>query len=481
MRLFRILVSSTMLAICLTATARAQEIRIDLGQGQIGINQPFTITIIVENGNLKSYGTFPEIRGLYKRGTSSSSSTNIINGKITSSQSITQNYFAETQGVFSLEPFTMKVNDQDITSPGITIRVGAPVQQRNPFDPFDANPLEDLLGDQQRPQEFLDIKEDAFLALTTDKDLVYVGEGFTLILAFYIAENNKAPMQFYDPARQLGEILKKIKPANCWEENFNIENIAPERVTVNGQPYSRYKIYEAAYYPLNADTIRFPSVPFKMIKYKVARNPSFFGRNRLEDYKTFYTKPKAVIVRQLPPFPSRDAVAIGNYRLTEKIESTTLATGQSFNYEFTIQGEGNIAAINEPSTGTGNIFEIYPPNVRQNINRSGDKVSGTKSFSYYMIPNEPGTFNLGNYFTWIFFNTGKKQYDTLRSELIVTVTGESKKNEQISANDVGSFYDQIEIESNELANLRGHQWVRYAVNLFVIIMLGVSIYIIFKK
>ncbi len=395
---------------------------------------------------------------------------------------MTQNYFADAQGEFTLDPFTMKVNDKVINSPGTKIKVGAPVQQRNQFDPFSTDPFQDLFDNpQQGAQEFMDIKEDAFLSLTTDKDEVYIGEGFTLILAFYISEGNKAPMQFYDPARQLGEVLKKIKPANCWEENFNIENIAPERVTVNEKPYSRYKIYEASYYPLNADTIRFPVIPFKMIKYKVARNPSFFGRNRLEDFKTFYTKPKNVIVMQLPPFPGRDAVAVGNYRLSEKVESEKLTTGQSFNYEFTILGEGNIAAINEPVTGSGSIFQIYPPNVRQNINRSGDKVTGNKTFSYYIIPNEPGDFNLGNYFSWIFFNPVKKQYDTLRSELTVTVSGESKKNEQISANDVGSFYDQIEIESNVLANLQEHHWVRYAINLFIVIMLGVSIYIIFKK
>ena len=32
-------------------------------------------------------------------------------------------------------------------------------------------------------------------------------------------------MRFYELGKQLTEIIKKIKPANCWEENFNIENI----------------------------------------------------------------------------------------------------------------------------------------------------------------------------------------------------------------------------------------------------------------
>jgi hypothetical protein len=218
-----------------------------------------------------------------------------------------------------------------------------------------------------------------------------------------------------------------------------------------------------------------------MIKYKVAKNPTFFGNNKVEDYKTFTSKPKTVIVKQLPPFPLRDQVAVGNYRLREKLPSTHLKTGQSFEYNFTIEGEGNIAGINEPPAKSGDIFQVYPPDMKQNINRSNDRVTGTKSYEYYVIPNEPGQYDLGRYFYWIFFNTAKNRYDTLRSQLSVNVTGESRKNEKISDNDVGTFYDQTEIEDNQLASLHGHDWIQYAANVFIVIMLGIAIYIIFKK
>lgn len=458
----------------------AQDVRIELGPSNIGLNQPFTVTLTVNNDRLKDYGPFPEIRGMSKRGTSSSSSTNIINGKMSTSQSVTQNYFAGGQGSYKLGPFSMVVNGKTVNSPGTDIKVGAPVQQRA-YDPFSADPFRDFFGEEAQPQDYMDVREDAFLALTTDKDEVYLGQGFNTILAFYISEDNRAPLQFYDPARQLSDVLKMIKPPNCWEENFNIENITPEPVTVGGKSYSRYKIYEATYFPLNSDTIRFPSVPFKMIKYKVARNPSLFGNNRLEDYKTYYTKPKTIIVRQLPPFPLRDAVAVGNYRLRERIDNQELKTGQSFNYNFTIEGEGNIAAIDEPPAKSGDLFEIYPPNIRQNINRANNHITGSKTFDYYIIPNEPGNFDLGKFFSWIYFNTAEGRYDTLRAETRIHVTGESRKNDKISANDVGSFYDQIEIESNKLSDLHANDWIRYAANLFILIMVGMSIYIIFKR
>ena len=167
-------------------------------------------------------------------------------------------------------------------------------------------------------------------------------------MAFYVAEDNRAPLQFYEPAKQLSEILKDLKPANCWEENFNIDNLNGEPVTINNKRYSQYKIYQAAYFPLNLDTINFPAVPFKMIKYKVAKNPSFFGRNRVEDFKTYYTKPRIIFVKDLPPHPLKEQVSVGNFKLQEEITSRNLSTGKSFNYTFSVLGEGNISAINRP-------------------------------------------------------------------------------------------------------------------------------------
>ena len=78
--------------------ALAQEVRIDLGPNQIGVNQSFTISIVAENGSIKSYDQFPDIPGLRKRGTSSSSSTQIINGRVSSSHSIIMTYTPEKQG-----------------------------------------------------------------------------------------------------------------------------------------------------------------------------------------------------------------------------------------------------------------------------------------------------------------------------------------------------------------------------------------------
>lgn len=462
--------------------ANGQEAEITLGPDQIPENQAWTITVTVKNERLRSYENFPDIEGFRKRGTSSQSSTSVINGQISSSQSVTMSYLPTRQGTFTIPAFTMKINDKAVTSPGKKVKVGPPaqVQRTDPFKGFfDRDPSDDFFGRDET--EFVDVREDAFLALTTNKDQVYMGEGFNTTLSFYVAESNRAPLSFYELGKQLADILKKIRPANCWEENFNIENIEGETVTIGGKYYTQYKVYQATFFPLTTDPITFPSVGLEMIKYKVAKNPSFFGQNRQEDFKTFHSKAKTIKVKDLPPHPLKDVVSVGDYYLDERLPSTDLETGKSTAYEFNIYGEGNISSISKPSLTTDGNFEFYEPNVRQTINRQNGRVTGSKSFNYFLIPREPGTYDMSKYLQWVFFNPKKERYDTLKSHLTTYVTGESKKNEAIQSADPGTFYDKMKDADNTIHASVTHAWQKTVFNVFILVMLCASVYLVARK
>lgn len=466
------------LLIFLLNLAAAQSPQITLGPDEVAQNQAWTITITVHNEKLKEYDNFPEIEGFRKSGQSTSSQTSIINGQISSSYSLIMTYVPLRQGVITVPPFTMKINGHNVASPGKKVKVGPPVTARSqdPFrnftDPMDfMNPFRN-----RTPAEFIDVKEDAFLALTTSKNEVYVGEGFNAVLAFYVADDNQAAMDWYDINRQFAEIVKKLKPKNCWEENFNIESIEGNAVEISGKPYTQFKIYQATYYPLAAEPVVFPEVSLEMIKYKIAKNPSFFSPNRQRDFKTFYSKPKTVKVKELPPHPLRNIAAVGNYRLKESLKPQETRTGQSVQYEFTIYGEGNIGAITRPAVRDQQVFDIFEPNVRQNIRRENNRVTGSATFSYYLIPREPGSFNLSDYFHWFFFNPETGRYDTLRPASVVKVTGESLKNDAIESASESAFYNRMLTTDN---TLRSKTWMEQNIwffNLAAIMLLAASVY-----
>ena len=126
-------------------------------------------------------------------------------------------------------------------------------------------------------------------------------------------------------------------------------------------------------------------------------------------------------------------------------------------------------------------MDIYPPNIAQDINRGAGRVTGSKKYSYFGIPNEPGQYNLKDYFSWVFFNPKTETYDTLRSEIKLEVTGESKQNVSISSTDLGSFYDSIDLASNELKPLKKDNTTQIIANLLIIAMLAGATFLFVKK
>ena len=75
------------LFLSLSFVSQAQEVSLELGPDEIGLNEAFTIKITITNDNLKSYSDFPELEGLVKRSTSLSSKTEYVNGRYSRQQS----------------------------------------------------------------------------------------------------------------------------------------------------------------------------------------------------------------------------------------------------------------------------------------------------------------------------------------------------------------------------------------------------------
>lgn len=460
--------------------AMAQDIKIELGESEVALNETFTIKVTVSGEKIRSYDQLPDIPGFQKQGVSQSSSMNIINGQMSSTNSVIQYYKPLRKGQFTLPDFTLSVNGEAVSTPGKTITViDARASARNNRA---LDPLDDLFGrrDTEEP-EYVEVEDDAFFSLSVDKEEVFVGEGFNVSLAFYMSEANQAPFNFHEPGKQLERIINEIKPGNAWEENFNITSIQPEKVEFGGKIWTKYKVYEASFFPFNSGTVDFPQVGWEMIKYRLAKNPSFFGSNRLQDFKTFYSQPKSIKVKSLPPHPLKNEVSVGNYRLRESFEELEAKTGEGFTYDFTILGEGNISSIRPPAVKRGQKLNTFDPNEQVQINRGRGKVTGMKEFSYFMTLNEQERVALKDHFEWIYFNPDLAQYDTLQPKAVVNVTGESRINQAISSSRLGGLYDLIEVEDNKLLNQGYKYYFSILINVLLFLALILLGFLIVKK
>lgn len=466
----------------LPGTLLAQQISIVLGKSPLPINQYYTIGIQLHDQALKEYSPFPDIEG-FKKSTKYSSTETIITGGATSKiLTVYQNYAPLAEGEFVLKPFSMKVNGQTVQSQGTTIVV----KSMTATTPGINTP--DLISPGDEPEttidaqpEYIEKDDNAFLTLYTNKDEVYVGEGFTVALYFYLAAEDQQLLDFHDFTNQISAILKQLQQPNVWEESFEFTEITPENVIVEGKPYLRFKLYESVLYPINLQPIRFPQLSLVMLKYKVAKEPSLLNNQRQEGFKTYFARPREIKVKQLPPHPLRDAVPVGNYRLTEKLSRKNAQVNKSLSYLFRVEGEGNLAAIMPPVPETQPGLDIYPPDVRQDVTRRAGRVIGSKSFTYTVLPREPGNYNLGELMHWIYFDPTTARYDTLRPTLTIAVTGNRDTDALVLSRDLGPFYRIIENEDNTLVSLHQFDEIRRYTNIILVVLLAVSGFIFIKR
>jgi hypothetical protein len=218
-----------------------------------------------------------------------------------------------------------------------------------------------------------------------------------------------------------------------------------------------------------------------MIKYKIAKNPTFFGQNKQQDFKEFSTKPKTIQVKDLPPHPLKDNVSVGDFKLEESGNNKNMVTGKSYNYNFKITGEGNISSIRNPLVIENKLFDIYPPNTFQDINRSGTAVTGAKNYNYFIVPKEPGTHKMGNYMYWVFFNPKTAKYDTLKPKQIWNIKGESTKNSVVNSQDLSNFSELIKKYDNQIVDTNKFDLLKLIANVFLSVLLLLTVVVIFRK
>lgn len=463
----------------ISVVAKSQTASIKLGSNSIALNQYFSISIVVEGGDIKNYSGFPEIQGFQKLGTSSSSSYSIVNGRTSSSYTLTQNYKPTKEGRFGLIPFSITINGQKVKSEGTTIVVGPAKQQQRRRSNF-WDPFEEMNGGQEK--EYVDVEDNAFFAISSNKNSIYEGEGVTITGALYIpVEQRNLFASGNDLGQQIQDIKKNVIPSNSWEESFEIKELNGEQVTLDGMNFLKFKLFQSVFYPLNDDDIKIAPQKLKMVKYKIAKQRTFFGSNAQESFKTFTSKPKTIKVKPLPPHPLKDQVSVGDYELVEKVDKVKIGTDEGLKYWCKIYGEGNISAITNPKIKLNDSLNFFQPNIETQINRGDGRVVGSKEFKYDVIPNEPGKYQLKNYVSFIYFNPVTEKYDTLKANIPLLISGESRKNAAISDSDLGPFYEGMELEDNTLFSRKQGSGLKLFANIFILVMLAIIGFVIIKK
>lgn len=465
---------------------------IELSETDFSIERPFTISVTLPNTTARPKIVFPNLASLTKSGTTATQTTTEINGKNVVSQVIKQEYLAQNVGTFRIAPFAILVNGVSIRSTGIVLTVRPVAGQ--PSSPLN-NTVTTALAE----------KGGAFLSLTASSPAIYEGQGVTLRLIFYAAENYPYELRFDQVEQQLQTITRQIRPAGAWEENAGISELKPRSIQIKGRPFREFLIYQSTFFPLRSQRIQLPAVTLMMLRVKTATGlpatglpattlpPTATKPTSATDTEpvSFVSQPLTIEVKPLPGVAAGKLMPVGTFRLIEQLTQSVVAPGQSTAYEFRVEGIGNIATLPAPTVTPGTDLDVFPPEIRRIVNRQAIPIDGQKSFKYFLVARQKGTISLRNTFEWVYFDPQTARFDTLRPSTTLRVGG-------LGSTFDGPIHDSVQAESAEtsaqnsiyagITQLDSHQQplnlailVRAVADVLIVLMLLGMIYIFLKK
>lgn len=359
-------------------------------------------------------------------GPSSSSSTSIevINGKVTQSQSYTYTYIltASKEGKFTIEPAEAVVGKERIRSNPVVIEVvktssgtttGRANQQssRNLRD----SQTDDLPGDE------------LFVTIELNKKSAYVGEPIEAVIKIYTRVSILAFEDAKFPAFD-GFWGQEIKSS---------PNVNFERANINGKIYNAGIIRRYIIFPQKADKIDIDPFELVVVYQGLRTGPrsifdEFFGGGFETYRKRLVSKPVSINIKKLPlPEPQGFTGAVGNFKIDASVDKNSLKANDAFTYRFKISGKGNLKLIGNPKITFPSTFEVFDPKISENISVSDGNTSGSKTFEYVCIPRAGGNFNIEPA-EFSYFDPVREIYLTLKTPRIsVAVSADSS-----SANNV---------------------------------------------
>ena len=328
-----------------------------------------------------------------------------INGRNTSSSSVSYILTPVRVGLFTIGPAIAIINGKKMTTNPIKITVvkGRPVQPQN-------RSISGGGGDVQA-QRNADLSKSLFLRANISRNNVYQGQPIILSYRVYTrvdilqSQVTKLP----DLTGFWNEDVKATGPAS-----FRIENY-------KGQRYNVADVKQIILFPDHAGNITID--PFEMnFVARVQASPrdfmdQFFGGNVQDINYPAKSLPVVVHVKPLPEAgkPAGYSGAVGQFSVEASIDKTHLKANEALNYKIKVTGAGNIKLLKDLNPQFPADFEKYDPKMTDSVKESAEGVSGTRIYNYLVIPRHKGDFTITPV-TFSYFNPSTGKYVTLTTK-----------------------------------------------------------------
>jgi hypothetical protein len=349
----------------------------------------------------------PAFTGFYKLmgpQTSYSSSTQIINGKMSTSVSYSYVYYLQAvkEGKYVIAPATFTLRNRTYASDSLYIEVISNTTQKQNIQ-AGGNVAADESGVESSGNEI-------FVNLGLNRKELFLGEYIVATVKIYTRVNLSG----------INEI--KFPPFNGFLKS---DLVTPpltslKQENVKGTIYGTGVVQQFLLYPQLTGEINIDPVQISvLIQQKAAQSDPFFG----DFFTSYQTIPRAVVsqpvrvkVKPLPGVqPSDYSGIVGKIDLKAVLNKDSVNVNDAVNFNIIISGNGNLKIAATPIIKLSPDIEVYDPKITDDIKNGLNGTIGQKTFEYILIPRHYGDFTIPSV-TYSYFNTSSGKYEKLTTE-----------------------------------------------------------------
>lgn len=387
---------------CLVASANNINLKAS-APNAVASGQQFRLEYTV-NGDGKDFRA-PEFTGfdiLMGPSTSSSMSTQIINGKVSSQTSKTYTFviLALQEGTYTIPSATVKVDGSQYTSNSLTVKV-LPADQANQSS--GANNTESTSAGVGA--------NDVMVRLSLSKSKVFEGEALVATIKLYTV-NGQTQMTNAKFPEFNGFTVQEIDLPD--QKSFELEHY-------NGRNYYSVTLKQYLLFPQRSGKLDISpatldlSIPVRTQQRARSIFDDFFDSYQNVN-KTVTSSLQSVEVKPLPfGKPETFLGGVGEFKISSSVSATELNANEALTVKIVISGSGNIKFVKDPQLKIPADFEEYDPKVDLNVNVSKSGMTGSKTIEYTLIPRFGGNFELPPV-EFTYFDINNAQYKRISTQ-----------------------------------------------------------------
>ena len=391
------------LSVCAALAADAPTVSAEVDRKRIGTEDTLVLTVRIEGDGARRVGA-PTLPGMddfrVLRGPSVSSQFQWVNGRARSFRTFTYVLQPLRQGTLEIPEVTLKTSDGgSLETAPIEVEVveGTAAERRRRTTGQGLSGLR-----QQRGSGSAKVK----IEVELDRKRAFVGQQVTVVYRIF-TQLDITGLELADAPSYPG----------FWVEDLKIDpNPSGRRAVRDGESYIEYTVMKKALFPTRAGPLEIPALTFSLGVRGTGRDPFeslFFGSGQ-----TVYRKstPLVLEVQPLPEEgkPASFSGAVGHYRLNVSPDRKEARVNDAISLRVRIHGEGNLRPVGKPALPQMSDFKAYDPKVDEKIRIEGERLKGSKTWDYVLLPLAPGSQEIPS-IEFSYFDPDSARYQTLRS------------------------------------------------------------------